>query len=80
MSSNNNKSPDSQPMINWKLPDGIEDTIESGILKVAAGGLVGAVLGLGLFKSGKGWRSAGIAMGVGVAIGSTAERALKAKH
>lgn len=60
----------------WKLPDGIENVIESGIVKATIGAGTGAVLGSLLFKSGKGWRSASIAMGVGVAVGSSIERAL----
>jgi Domain of unknown function (DUF543) len=50
---------------------GIEDHIESGILKLTAGVLVGGTLGLLLFRSGKGWRSASMAAGAGVALGST---------
>jgi hypothetical protein len=64
---------------NWKLPDGIEDVLESGIIKATVGAATGAVLGTLLFKSGKGWRSAGAAMGVGVAVGSTVERAMCSK-
>lgn len=56
---------------NWKLPNGIEDHIEDGIIKMTVGVLVGGTLGMLLFKSGKGWRSASIASGLGVAMGST---------
>jgi len=60
---------------NWKLPDGIEDHIESGLIKAAAGAVAGGIVGAVLFRSGKGWRSASMALGVGVALGSTVERA-----
>jgi hypothetical protein len=56
---------------NWRLPIGIEDHIEDGVIKMTAGVLIGGTLGMLLFKSGKGWRSASIASGLGVAIGST---------
>lgn len=56
---------------NWKLPNGIEDHIEDGVIKMTAGILIGGTLGVLLFKSGKGWRSASIASGLGVAMGST---------
>ena len=56
---------------NWKLPNGIEDHIEDGVIKMTAGVLIGGTLGMLLFKSGKGWRSASIATGLGVAMGST---------
>mmetsp|Transcript_51106 Transcript_51106/g.76582 ORF Transcript_51106/g.76582 Transcript_51106/m.76582 type:complete len:83 (-) Transcript_51106:149-397(-) len=61
---------------NWKLPDGIEDHIESGLIKAAIGGVVGGVVGLALFRSGKGMRMASVAGGVGAAVGSTVERAM----
>eukprot|EP00979_Chaetoceros_neogracilis_P017949 scaffold10544_cov269-Chaetoceros_neogracile.AAC.2 len=64
---------------NWKLPEGIEDHIESGIIKAAAGALAGGVVGAILFKSGSGMRSASMALGVGAAIGSTVERAYTAQ-
>jgi uncharacterized protein YcfJ len=64
---------------NWKLPDGIEDHIESGIIKTAAGALAGGVIGAILFRSGSGMRSASVALGVGAAIGSTIERAYATK-
>lgn len=59
----------------WKLPEGIEDHIESGIIKAAAGAVAGGVVGAILFKSGSGMRAASMALGVGAAIGSTVERA-----
>eukprot|EP00545_Synedropsis_sp_CCMP1620_P004281 CAMPEP_0119004014 /NCGR_PEP_ID=MMETSP1176-20130426/899_1 /TAXON_ID=265551 /ORGANISM="Synedropsis recta cf, Strain CCMP1620" /LENGTH=80 /DNA_ID=CAMNT_0006955671 /DNA_START=35 /DNA_END=277 /DNA_ORIENTATION=+ len=58
----------------WKLPDGIEDHLEAGVLKTAAGAVVGGLLGLALFRSGSGWRSASMAAGVGVGLGSTFQR------
>lgn len=66
-----------QPPVNqssvgsWKLPNGIENHIEDGVIKMTAGVLIGGTLGMLLFKSGKGWRSASVASGLGVAIGST---------
>jgi len=60
----------------WKLPPKIEEHIESGLVKTASGVLVGGIIGALLFKSGKGWRYAGAAMGAGVAAGSTVERAI----
>ena len=60
----------------WKLPEGIEDHIESGIVKTFSGVLIGGLVGLMLFKSGGGSRAASTAMGVGVACGSIVERAL----
>ena len=58
----------------WKLPDGIEDHIESGLIKSAIGATAGGLVGMILFRSGGGWRSASVAAGVGVAVGSTYER------
>mmetsp|Transcript_20614 Transcript_20614/g.25488 ORF Transcript_20614/g.25488 Transcript_20614/m.25488 type:complete len:81 (+) Transcript_20614:144-386(+) len=63
------------PPTQWKLPEGIEDDIYSGVIKGAIGASIGTALGLIMFRSGKGWRAAGAAMGVGVAVGSTVERA-----
>lgn len=60
----------------WKLPEGIEDHIESGILKAISGAVIGGFVGLMMFKSGGGSRAASTAMGVGVACGSILERAL----
>lgn len=65
---------------NWKLPEGIEDHIEAGLIKTAAGAVAGGLVGAVLFKSGKGWRSASVALGVGAAIGSTVERAYNEKR
>jgi uncharacterized protein YcfJ len=64
---------------NWKLPDGIEDHIEAGLIKTAAGAVAGGLVGAVLFKSGKGWRSASVAFGVGTALGSAVERAYNEK-
>lgn len=58
----------------WRLPDGIEDHLEDGLFKAALGIAVGGALGMLLFKSGKGWRSAAIGSGLGVAVGSTYSR------
>ena len=60
---------------NWKLPDGIEDHIESGLIKTAVGAFAGGLVGAVLFRSGSGLRSSSVALGVGAAIGSTVERA-----
>jgi Domain of unknown function (DUF543) len=61
---------------NWKLPVGIEDHIEDGVTKITIGVVIGGTLGMLLFKSGRGWRSACIASGLGVALGSTYVRFL----
>ncbi|KAL7573529.1 hypothetical protein ACA910_008670 [Epithemia clementina (nom. ined.)] len=58
----------------WKLPDGIEDYIESGILRSVVGMTIGGLTGLILFRSGGGYRSACIAAGFGTALGSTYQR------
>lgn len=58
----------------WALPAGIEDDIEQALFKATTGALVGGVLGLALFKGGKGTRAASIATGVGAGLGSTWER------
>jgi len=60
----------------WKLPDGIEEHIENGIMKATAGAVIGGLVGTVMFRSGKGWRAASAAMGVGVGIGSAVDRAL----
>eukprot|EP00555_Chaetoceros_dichaeta_P003113 CAMPEP_0198249212 /NCGR_PEP_ID=MMETSP1447-20131203/794_1 /TAXON_ID=420782 /ORGANISM="Chaetoceros dichaeta, Strain CCMP1751" /LENGTH=77 /DNA_ID=CAMNT_0043933785 /DNA_START=62 /DNA_END=295 /DNA_ORIENTATION=- len=59
----------------WKLPDGIEDHIESGIIKATAGAVLGGIAGVVLFRSGGGWRAASAAMGSGIGIGSAVDRA-----
>lgn len=64
-----------EKMNKWKLPDGSEDHIYLGLVKGAAGVVAGAAFGAVLFRSGKGWRTASMAMGAGVALGSTVERA-----
>ena len=64
------------PRSSWKLPDGIEDHLEDGILKAVVGMGVGGALGMLLFRSGKGWRSASVATGLGVAVGSTYARVM----
>jgi Domain of unknown function (DUF543) len=67
-------SSNSSSSSHWKLPDGIEDHLEDGVYKVLAGATAGGIVGLLLFKSGRGWRSASMATGVGMAIGSTLTR------
>ncbi len=78
MSSNDTPAESSQST--WQLPDGIEDVIESGIIKASVGALAGGLVGSILFKSGNGMRPASVAMGMGVALGSTVERACYSKH
>lgn len=75
MSNDMNNNPNQEPQSNWKLPEGIENSVEVGIIKATIGAATGLVVGSLLFKSGKGWRSASVAMGVGVALGSSIERA-----
>ncbi len=70
------KSTSPAPTGSWKLPDGIEDHIESGLIKSAAGAVAGGIIGGIFFRSGKGWRAASVALGIGAAVGSTVERAL----
>lgn len=69
------KNNSSKPELQWKLPDNIEDHIEAGLMKAAAGAVAGATAGALFFKSGKGYAGAMALAGVGVAIGSTVERA-----
>jgi hypothetical protein len=59
----------------WKLPDGIEKHLERGLMYSAAGAVAGGLVGLILFKSGKGMRAASVAGGFGVGVGSTVELA-----
>ena len=44
------------------------------MIKSAVGATVGGVVGMILFRSGGGMRSASVAAGVGAAVGSTYER------
>lgn len=60
----------------WRLPQGIEDHIESGIIKTFSGAVIGGLVGVVMFKSGRGSRAASAALGIGVACGSILERAL----
>jgi hypothetical protein len=46
----------------------------SGLIKTTVGVAVGGVLGMIMFRSGKGMRAASVATGLGVAAGSTYER------
>ena len=71
---NTENVPSSKEVSTWKLPDGIEEHIYSGLVKGTVGVVAGAAVGAIMFKSGKGWRTASMAAGVGVAMGSTAER------
>lgn len=48
-----------------------------GVVEAGVGMAVGGVVGILLFKSGSGWRSASVASGLGVAAGSTFERIRK---
>jgi hypothetical protein len=50
----------------------------TGAVKAVLGATLGGAIGLILFKSGSGWRSACMAVGVGAAVGNTYERILKA--
>jgi hypothetical protein len=50
--------------------------IYAGLIKTAVGVAAGGVLGMIMFRSGKGMRAASIAAGVGVAAGSTYERVM----
>lgn len=45
-------------------------------MKTAIGVLAGGVVGMIMFRSGKGMRAGSVAAGVGVAAGSTYERAM----
>ena len=54
-----------KPTATWKLPDGIEDHIESGIIKATAGLVLGGFVGTVLFRSGRGYRFACAALGTG---------------
>lgn len=49
-----------------------------GVIKAVIGATVGGAVGMLLFKSGSGWRSACMAVGVGAAVGNTYERLVKA--
>lgn len=64
-----------QPQPSWQLPEGIEEHIESGLINAAAGAATGAIMGAMFFKRGRGYVPALALAGVGVAIGSTVERA-----
>mmetsp|Transcript_7808 Transcript_7808/g.14197 ORF Transcript_7808/g.14197 Transcript_7808/m.14197 type:complete len:91 (-) Transcript_7808:98-370(-) len=61
----------------WKLPDGIEDHLTKGVVEAGVGMAIGGVLGIVMFTSKSGWRSASVAAGFGVAAGSTFERIRK---
>lgn len=74
MTDESSSSSSSSTPRSWKLPDGLEDHVETALLKTAVGVTVGGVMGMLLFRSGKGWRATSIATGVGVALGSTYSR------
>jgi len=67
-------TPTTKDTSTWKLPNGIEQHLEAGLLKTAAGVAIGGALGMILFRTGSGYRQASVAAGVGVALGSTMER------
>lgn len=48
--------------------------LKDGLLNCVVGASLGGAMGVLLFKSGKGYRTASVAAGVGVALGSTLER------
>ncbi|KAL3800125.1 hypothetical protein HJC23_001046 [Cyclotella cryptica] len=61
----------------WQLPPGIENHIEALLLKSAIGIAVGAPIGFLAFRSGRGANAAaGMAFGVGCALGSFIERGI----
>ena len=57
-----------------QIPEAAIPHLESTLLKSAVGLTTGAVFGLVFFRGGKGWRMASIGAGLGVALGSSAER------
>lgn len=65
---------DQESSSKWQLPVGIEAHLETGLLKAAVGVAVGGAVGMILFRSGKGWRTASAVTGLGVAVGSTYTR------
>jgi hypothetical protein len=73
-SGDNTPPPPASSNNSWKLPDGIEDDIESALIKTAIGATVGGLFGVIMFKAGSGSRAASVAAGIGVAAGSTYER------
>jgi len=59
----------------WELPEGIEGHIESGVVKVVIGVMMGGMVETFLFKSGnKRMKLTGVALGLGAAVGSTFQR------
>jgi Domain of unknown function (DUF543) len=61
-----------KPSHTWKLPDGIEDHIEQGLLKLGGGVIVGGLFGLAFLHPSS--RSTAVTFGIGVAVGSTYAR------
>mmetsp|Transcript_13365 Transcript_13365/g.22748 ORF Transcript_13365/g.22748 Transcript_13365/m.22748 type:complete len:97 (-) Transcript_13365:203-493(-) len=72
MSDSNQSSSSSS---SWKLPDGIEDHIATGVINTTVGTVVGGLFGLVLFRAGGGTRAASAATGFGIGLGATIERA-----
>eukprot|EP00594_Rhizosolenia_setigera_P007338 CAMPEP_0178945622 /NCGR_PEP_ID=MMETSP0789-20121207/3834_1 /TAXON_ID=3005 /ORGANISM="Rhizosolenia setigera, Strain CCMP 1694" /LENGTH=95 /DNA_ID=CAMNT_0020625527 /DNA_START=210 /DNA_END=497 /DNA_ORIENTATION=+ len=79
VASNTDSQNNATSTITWKLPDGIEEHIYDGLVNSALGIGVGGISGLGLLRSASGGKI-GMAMGLGVAVGSTVERALNEPH
>eukprot|EP00569_Conticribra_weissflogii_P006426 CAMPEP_0171328322 /NCGR_PEP_ID=MMETSP0878-20121228/586_1 /TAXON_ID=67004 /ORGANISM="Thalassiosira weissflogii, Strain CCMP1336" /LENGTH=116 /DNA_ID=CAMNT_0011828169 /DNA_START=43 /DNA_END=393 /DNA_ORIENTATION=+ len=79
LSSSNSSASSFQPT--WQLPPGIEHHLEAFTLKAIVGGTVGAVAGALIFRSGRGANAAaGMAFGVGCAMGSFLERGLLSRE
>ena len=61
----------------WQLPEGIENHLEALLVKSVIGVAVGAPLGFLAMRSGRGANAAaGMAFGVGCAVGSFVERGI----
>mmetsp|Transcript_13292 Transcript_13292/g.27072 ORF Transcript_13292/g.27072 Transcript_13292/m.27072 type:complete len:117 (+) Transcript_13292:54-404(+) len=79
LSSSNSSASSFQPT--WQLPPGIEHHLEAFTLKAIIGGTVGAFSGALIFRSGRGANAAaGMAFGVGCAMGSFLERGLLSRE
>lgn len=66
----------------WCLPplsSTMQYLVDLGLIKSVVGAAAGGAIGMILFRSGGGWRAASAAAGVGVAWGSTYERAVAIK-
>jgi hypothetical protein len=64
------KAPSKRQQQTWKLPDHFEDHVESALIKCAAGAAAGGACALLFFRGGSKWRTACVAAGLGVALGS----------